>query len=296
MPFPESWIESRLASAARDGRMAHAYLLTGRSLERLESLFHRIASTLLGDTNPSHPDLHIVRPESKTRRLTIEQIRDLEHELQLKAHHAPHKVAAILSADRMCVGRAEAANAFLKTLEEPPDHCVIFLTTDRPELLLPTIRSRCLTLPLDSGEGDGDDPVADADTSWPGRWFDIRSTGPRAAYERSALLLNHLQLLREHAAAAVKQRFGPVDKDSEDVFNAQVEGEFSLLRDLSVGKLTRSIWLHSSGQPGMLTVAARSCLALEELRSALLRGVEQGLAIERACLLMEGVIEPADSL
>ncbi|NJK92207.1 MAG: hypothetical protein HC904_10480, partial [Blastochloris sp.] len=141
MPFPASWIKQRLHQAYQDQRLAHAYLLTGDSLPELETLFHQIAADLLDSDQLQHPDKHLIRPESKSRRLTVEQIRDLEHELQLKARQSRVKIACIIAADRMCLGQAEAANAFLKTLEEPPANSVIFLLSDRPEQLLPTIRS-----------------------------------------------------------------------------------------------------------------------------------------------------------
>jgi DNA polymerase-3 subunit delta' len=64
------------------------------------------------------------------------------------------KVALILEAEWMCIQQAESANAFLKTLAEPPDHSLLLPTSDRLEALLPTIRSRCLTFPVIPGIDD----------------------------------------------------------------------------------------------------------------------------------------------
>ncbi|MDR2462933.1 MAG: hypothetical protein LBD30_04035, partial [Verrucomicrobiales bacterium] len=120
MPFTANWIEERLRHAQQENRLAHAYLLVGDDLDQLRALFMRLANQLLGADADAHPDLHIIQPESKSRRLTVEQIRHLEQQLQLKARQSKIKVAGIVAADRMCLGSAEAANAFLKTLEEPP--------------------------------------------------------------------------------------------------------------------------------------------------------------------------------
>ena len=65
----------------------------------------------------AHPDMHMVQPESKSRRIVIDQIRDLEHAIQRKPLLGSSKVAIVHDADRM---QQQAANAFLKTLEEPP--------------------------------------------------------------------------------------------------------------------------------------------------------------------------------
>ncbi len=69
------------------------------------------------ETALAHPDVHMVQPESKSRRIVIDQIRELEHSIQRKPLLASSKVAIIHDADRL---QPQAANAFLKTLEEPP--------------------------------------------------------------------------------------------------------------------------------------------------------------------------------
>ena len=66
----------------------------------------------------NHADIHWVRPESKSRVITVEQMRDLMREMHLKPNDAEYKVAIIVAADRL---NPQAANAFLKTLEEPPE-------------------------------------------------------------------------------------------------------------------------------------------------------------------------------
>jgi len=91
----------------------------------------------------THADIHWARPESKSRIITVEQMRELMREIQLKPTEAGYKIAVIAAADRLNV---QAANAFLKTLEEPPAKSVLILLTIEPQRILETILSRCLRL------------------------------------------------------------------------------------------------------------------------------------------------------
>src|SRR6185369_11087493 len=91
----------------------------------------------------NHPDILWVRPESKLRVITIDQMRDLMQTVHLKPTQAAFKVAVIVAADRLNV---PAANAFLKTLEEPPANSILILLTTEPQRVLETILSRCLRL------------------------------------------------------------------------------------------------------------------------------------------------------
>jgi DNA polymerase III subunit delta' len=92
-------------------------------------------------------EIFIARPESKSRRIVIEQIRDLEHALQMRASNGRRKVVIISDADRL---QPQAANAFLKTLEEPPKDSLLLLLSALPEALPETILSRCIAIPLAS--------------------------------------------------------------------------------------------------------------------------------------------------
>jgi len=84
------------------------------------------------------PDLEIMAPEGRSIR--IEQIRELNRRLSLKPVAARYRVVIVERAELMTV---EAANAFLKTLEEPPPGNVLIMTAAEPRDLLPTILSRC---------------------------------------------------------------------------------------------------------------------------------------------------------
>ncbi len=93
--------------------------------------------------------MHLIEPESKSRRIVTEQIREFEHSLQMRSLLGGRKVGVIVDADRL---NEQAANAFLKTLEEPPGHTHFLLLTSLPEQMLETILSRCLEIPLRSVE------------------------------------------------------------------------------------------------------------------------------------------------
>ena len=103
-----------------------------------------------------HPDIEIVAPEGNFIRK--EEITEINLHAAYRPYEARAKVYVFLDADSF---NAEAANAFLKTLEEPPGHVHFILVTDRPERLLPTIASRCQLVAFSSVAG----PVIAADLS-----------------------------------------------------------------------------------------------------------------------------------
>ncbi|OGO43324.1 MAG: DNA polymerase III subunit delta' [Chloroflexi bacterium RBG_16_57_9] len=85
-----------------------------------------------------HPDVRVIEPADGT--LKIEQIRTLQRELALSPYEGRYRVVILR---QMETATAEAANCLLKTLEEPPSRVVLILTAAEPELILPTIVSRC---------------------------------------------------------------------------------------------------------------------------------------------------------
>jgi len=88
----------------------------------------------------THPDIHFLAPSSKSRLIPVDDMRDMLRMVYLRGYSDNWKVFIIQDADRMNI---QAQNAFLKTLEEPPEKTVMILITDQPGQLLPTIRSRC---------------------------------------------------------------------------------------------------------------------------------------------------------
>ncbi|MBI2002174.1 MAG: DNA polymerase III subunit delta' [candidate division NC10 bacterium] len=98
----------------------------------------------------NHPDVIEVRPEEKTV-ITIDQIREVAARASLRAYEGRAKVWILDPADQM---QEPAANAFLKTLEEPAGVSLFILVTATPSALLPTILSRCQEVRFDLlGEG-----------------------------------------------------------------------------------------------------------------------------------------------
>jgi len=94
---------------------------------------HRVATS-------QHPDLLVLQPEEESTQIKIEQIRALSEELGLTAHQGNYKVAVITPADTL---NRFAANALLKTLEEPPARTLLMLVVTQPSRLPATILSRC---------------------------------------------------------------------------------------------------------------------------------------------------------
>lgn len=154
-----------LASGLANGRLGHAYLITGPEQVGKTTLARTFAQALnceapeakrpCGNCRPCkliavdrHPDVKLMSPEVSGRgklTLKIETIRHLQQDLNLSAYEARYKVAILERFDAATLG---AANAFLKTLEEPPGKVVLLLTATDADMLLPTIASRCRTLNL----------------------------------------------------------------------------------------------------------------------------------------------------
>jgi DNA polymerase-3 subunit delta' len=154
MAFSRTAALGYLRRAHDQNRLAHAYLISGLPGSGKQMLAAELAS-LVNGTNVNDVfsakarEIFIARPESKSRRIVIEQIRDLEHALQMRASNGRRKVVIISDADRL---QPQAANAFLKTLEEPPKDSLLLLLSALPEALPETILSRCIAIPLASHE------------------------------------------------------------------------------------------------------------------------------------------------
>ena len=143
----------------------HAYLITGPQGVGRRTLALRFAQALNCTEPPSpgefcgrcrncqwidrmeHPDLSIVQAEQIGATLKVDQVRDLQHTLSLTPYEARYRVALLL---RFEEANPSAANALLKTLEEPPPKVILLVTAESGERLLPTIVSRCEVLRLRS--------------------------------------------------------------------------------------------------------------------------------------------------
>ena len=205
------------------GRLGHAYLFTGQNLGQLENVGRALAQTLNCLTPPSpsvsglatdscgqcvgcrkitesnHPDMMVVKPESKLRQIKIGQIvrrpnsppRVLHDLVYQKAVEGGYKVVLIVAADRLNV---DAANALLKTLEEPPERTVFVLLSTEPERLLDTIRSRCLLLTF---AGEGQCQFGEQELEWLQQFASMAARGEKDLFGRYRLLGTLLQQLDE---------------------------------------------------------------------------------------------------
>ena len=311
------------------GRLGHAYLFAGDRLDELELLARTLAKTLncqnpvkTGGTatdccdeclscrkieNDTHADIHWARPESKSRVITVEQTRELMQQIQLKPTEAEHKVAVIAGADRL---NPQAANAFLKTLEEPPPNSVLILLSTEPQRLLETILSRCLRLNF---SGDDKRELNPAEAEWLEKFGALAASEQKSLLGRYRLLDALLQKLGEIRARAGEslaarsplEKYDDVEKDLrdkwEDELAAAIEAEYRRHRAdllLLVQWWLRDIWLLTlaAGKdllkfpkiPGAETVAKRisprqaleNLQTLEQTQRLLHSNVQEALALE----------------
>lgn len=151
----------RLLTSRRAGRLGQSYLLVGdnpATLGRLATAWAQVCACTQprpdGDAcglcdnctrlaKGTYPERLDLAPESKSRVIVVDAMREFENRLNLTAQASRPKIGIVAEAE--CMG-PEAQNAFLKTLEEPPPHTVLMLYTTQPRRLLATIRSRCQTI------------------------------------------------------------------------------------------------------------------------------------------------------
>jgi DNA polymerase-3 subunit delta' len=338
--FPaQSGAVALLQKSLANGRLGHAYLFSGDDLGEMQMLARTLAKTL-NCTNPparaangqaldscdaclncrridsgNHPDVQWVRPESKIRVITIDQIRDLIQTIGLKATEADYKIAVIVAADRMNV---QAANAFLKTLEEPPAGSVLILLTSAIEQVLETILSRCLRLHFAAGA------AANLDSS-AREWVESLAHAASAAqkslfgrYKLVGLITARLAQIKESAekeleAASPLSRYPDAEKDMREKWeaelNAAVEAEYRRRRAellLLLQWWMRDIWISSLGVedalialPDLRPVTSRiseritaeqageNLRVLEKLQRQLNTNVQEALAIEVGMLKLK---------
>jgi DNA polymerase-3 subunit delta' len=157
------WAINLLKVQVANNASRHAYLFTGPKGVGKRTMAIRFAQAINCDKSPSpgepcfecrtctliermqHPDLAIVQSEREGRTLKVGQVRELQHEVSLTPYEARYRVAILLRFEEASIS---AANALLKTLEEPPPQVKIVLTAESSERLLPTIVSRCEVLRL----------------------------------------------------------------------------------------------------------------------------------------------------
>jgi DNA polymerase-3 subunit delta' len=158
-------LRQRLSRAQQAGRLHHALLVSGLAGVGKSAFARHIAHLLFCrnlDSNGNacgtcrgchlfltgnHPDLHCLAPaaESKSGEISVDAVREMVEKETLSAQTGGYKVVIATPAEKM---NRNAANALLKTLEEPASKTVLILVTAHPAQLLPTIRSRCQHWPI----------------------------------------------------------------------------------------------------------------------------------------------------
>src|SRR5215510_11670043 len=318
MAFSRTTALRYLRRAYEQNRLAHAYLITGPPVSGKEALAAEVANLVNGTPaedifSAKAREVFIARPESKSRRIVTAQIRELEHALQMRAADGRRKVAIIPDADRL---QTEAANAFLKTLEEPPKDSLLLLLSAVPEALPETILSRCIAIPLASdGEVQSKKEEeklvkvlqqASRQTTWSIQF------AYRLAQEFQQLLRSIREEVKQETDGAFKReqaRYkdatdGAWLEEREEYYKALTESLY-LQRRAALVETLFAWWtdvLRASSHVAQRDLAAakqetaalarrfntaeilRRIRSLEELRDHLGRNVHQGLAIEVAFL------------
>jgi DNA polymerase-3 subunit delta' len=308
-----------LVRAHELGRLAHAFLVTGPEGSGKRTLVNRLFSALNRVADPNRdPDLHLIEPESKSRRILVEQIRELEGGLRMRSIAGKLKFGVVIEADRMM---PHAANAFLKTLEEPPSGSLLLLLTSLPDALLETIRSRCVVLSLRPAqaralapaERDFLDRISEFEQFW--------TVG--SALTLARFFQDQLIRIRQDVEADHDEKL----KQESDVYKAATDGKWLAREAERLDVLTESRYIAARtalverllewfgdalrsrqgvtemdlndyreatarfGRQISVDELLDRLKALQELRENLFRNVQEGLAIEVAFLKAFGPVQ-----
>ena len=160
-------IRDHLQDAVKSGHISHAYILSGPKDAGKHFIANIFASAILctdrqmdsrGMPEPcgscisciqaaagSNPDMIYVRRQPDRKGIGVDAIRAMRDDVVTLPYAASHKIYIIEDAETM---NAQAQNALLKTIEEPPSYAVIILLADGTDRFLPTVMSRCVTLQM----------------------------------------------------------------------------------------------------------------------------------------------------
>ena len=136
-------IAEMLEKGYRTDKLSHAYLFEGPEHIGKRTLALEFCGLLLDNSKKNileNPDLMILNSSDGDKQITIEKIRELEKVLGLYPYCSKYKVAIIEQAEKM---NKAAANALLKTLEEPSKTTILILLSSNSKNMLDTIKSRC---------------------------------------------------------------------------------------------------------------------------------------------------------
>lgn len=270
--------------AVTAGRPAHGYLIVGPlrgvamdlTLRILKMLFCQAQDKPCGKCEGCRrvierieADVHWVFPEKKSRVISAEQIRDrLLHEVTQTAFAGGWKVGVLVGADRL---NDASANAFLKTLEEPPEKTLFLLLSDTPQQLLPTILSRCQRIDLAE--------VRELDEPWKSRVIETLASPlwgrSLENLAMSNMLFSVLADMKERAACMVVDETKDEVKTEEDsdVFDAKVNARYREMRTdfmLTLMRWFRDLFVLQAGGEDTLVYNRNKLSVLKERASRLM--------------------------
>lgn len=134
-------IKNHIINSIENGRFAHAYIISGEDGLGKSILVKEIALKLLNkEINRIYADIIEFRIKKENRSIKVDDIREINKEVNKKPYEEDKKVIIIYNSDLMT---KEAQNAFLKTIEEPPENVFILMICESLDNILETIKSRC---------------------------------------------------------------------------------------------------------------------------------------------------------
>ena len=161
-------IKKHLQTAIKTGNLSHAYIINGEYGSGRQTIASALAKTIqcqskTDDTDAcgvctsckqaeshNHPDIKYITHDKTS--ISVNDIREqLNNDISIKPYSSEYKIYIIPDANKMT---EQAQNALLKTIEEPPVYAIIILLTENCDSLLPTIRSRCVTLTMNPVDKD----------------------------------------------------------------------------------------------------------------------------------------------
>ena len=301
--FAPACEEVRMAFAA--GRLAHGLIIHedpgagGREFARWVAQFvncRERARAPCGQCQEcrwvaagQHPDVTLLAPEEDSVQILIEQVRALVADLALTAHGSGYKIAMVTPAEAMNVN---AANALLKTLEEPPPRTLLLLVASQPSRLLPTLRSRCSRLRL-AGPARAAAARYLEDARGPGPWEEALAAtgaGPFALLEAdpadlARLRTDTLDTLRDIGSGKI-QPPGVAERWADRSHSKDLPVRLACLESWVTERILESAsnrdLTHLSG-PGMPPNICRLFElsdAVRDMRKLSLTSINKGMAVE----------------